>query len=238
MHRPFALPLIALMATSTYASAQIYVPPYNPGLELLNDSIRGNLDDETDEEETAPAPPAPPLARTGLIFTPSKTVRQKVVTDMIAQQRKAGTSSGARAEALFAHGDAIDVLDQAIRPAGLRTNNVADAFTVWAVTAWRAVHREEGMPAPNAFVGVKRNVENSLLISGMLAAKSDAQKQEIAESMLLQAVLISAQIDAAAGDAKQLATLASSVARVAASMGLDLPNLDLTADGFTARKHR
>lgn len=136
----------------------------------------------------------------------------------------------------LAQSDLIGQVDQAIRPMGLRADNVADAYAVWWVSAWEAVNRQDAADSPTLYAAVKGQATRALVGTPQFAGINDAQKQEMAESMLIQAAMIDAYIEGTAGNPAQQAELASAVNQGAKAMGLDLTTMVLTEQGFSPRK--
>jgi hypothetical protein len=136
-------------------------------------------------------------------------------------------------EALFASTDVIDTMSQALTPYGLTTTNVADVYAVYWINAWEAsrgiVGHEETRACAQA---VKAQAASAMLATSQMAAATDAQKQEFSEALLIQAALISAYMDDAAGNPAQLRAVAAAVTKGAKAMGLDLGTMTLTERGF------
>ena len=130
---------------------------------------------------------------------------------------------------------ALPQIDQMMRPMGLRANNVADAYTLWWVIAWHAANKQPLEQNNQLMAAVKQQASNALLSTPKFASFNDVQKQEMAESLLIQAALIDGHIDAAAGNPTQQAALAKAVNQGAKKMGLDLTTMDLTENGFVPR---
>lgn len=68
------------------------------------------------------------------------------------------------------------------------------------------------------------------------ANATDAQKQDYAETLLMQAAVNGALLQSARNDPERVLAVAAAVAQGAnASFGIDLGALDLTRDGFVFR---
>ena len=172
---------------------------------------------------------------TNLTYPVSKQIRRANIAKFVQTMKRSDPATGAQAETLFASGAIIDQLDEMMRPWGLRANNVADAYTVWWVAAWHAVHRRELNPNPTIMAAVKRQAEGALFSTPQMASATNATKQEIAEALLIHAALIDGHIDDAAGNSTKQAALAKAVNQGAKHMGLDLTKMSLTQDGFVPR---
>ncbi len=122
-----------------------------------------------------------------------------------------------------------------MRPVGLRVNNVADAYTVWWIAAWEAVNQTDAGSSSAMYTAVKNQAAQAILKSGKISGMSAATKQEMAESLLVQAFLIQQAQQSARGDANQGTSVARAVNEGAKRTGLDLTKMTLTEDGFVPR---
>lgn len=126
-------------------------------------------------------------------------------------------------------------IDQMMRPMGLRADNVADAYAVWWIAAWEAVNKKMMGNDVAMHQAVKRQAAEALLATPLFGSSGDALKQEMAESLLIQTVMISAAYEGAAGNPTQQTVLATAVNQGAQQMGLDLTKMNLTEKGFVPR---
>ena len=228
-------PLTFLFAcVGVSASAQSYFP--NIQISDFPDPVVSSSS-ETDGYRPVGAQPvrkAPSPAAT-LDYRPSKAVRKQNVARMVAEQRKTDPAAAAKTEAFFASTDMIEQIDDMMRPMGLRANNVGDAYTLWWVIAWHAANGRQGEPDLATMTAVKRQAENALLSAPQIASASNELKQEMAEAFLIQAALIDASNDEAAGNPAKVTALAKAVNKGARQVGLDLTKMSLTQDGFVPR---
>ena len=224
-------------AFAQYIGAWDYNTAFNTADFTANDINTRIMEDVILQDSgREPAKAAPSTLNTpSLAYPISKQVRRSNMTKFANVMKRSDPAGGAQAEAIFAGGAVIDQLDSAMRPVGLRVNNVADAYALWWVAAWEAVNNRDVGASRNLYQSVKRQAESALLATPEFASASNAQKQEIAESMLIQAALIDASIDDAAGNSAKQAALAKAVNQGAKRMGLDLTKMTLTEDGFVPR---
>jgi hypothetical protein len=135
-------------------------------------------------------------------------------------------------EQLFAANDVIDLIDKRMMSIGLRANNVADAYAVYWTNAWLGSRgRNDELPKPQ-MIAVRNQAAQALLATLPFKSTTDAQKQELAEAMLIQAALIGAVTDNAKSDSALLEKVKVAIAQGAKGMGLDLDKMTLTAQGF------
>ena len=223
------------IASPVMAQGYDFTPPIN-GLDIylnnqnFNDAIDRVVDNAGSADEgPSVSSPAPQVAEAALTFTSSKSRTKTNIQNFVA---KTGRSDPQTVDQMVM---IIDQLGPMLRPMGLRTDNVADAYTVWWVAAWEAVNKKDAGSSISMYGSVKQQASNALRSVPQFASGSDALKQEMAESMLIQAAMIDAHIDAAAGNPAQQAALATAVNQGAQKMGLDLTKMDLTEQGFVPR---
>ncbi|WP_337827085.1 DUF6683 family protein [Pseudonocardia sp. TMWB2A] len=239
-----AITLLAI--TSTAGNAQQYIGQYIgqadwnmgfQGADIIGNSINEQmLEDNSNSSSNKDNAPRQTVAKAiTLTYTPSMSVRKQNYAAYVQQLRKMDDASATQAAQFLASNDIVEQLDGAMRPMGLRANNVADAFTLWWVIAWHAANGRQGEPSPSIMATVKRQAASALSATPQLASASNTVKQEMAESLLIQAALIDAALDDAKGDRTKTAALARAVNQGAQKIGLDLTKFNLTQDGFVPR---
>ncbi|MFS2111035.1 DUF6683 family protein [Sphingomonas sp. Sphisp140] len=179
----------------------------------------------------------PPRARriavpvSAFAYRPSADVRKASLDAMLIKARK-GDPAGARSlEQLMAQGDIIERMGQLLAPVKLRTDNLADAYALWWIVMWNASQGKSADPDPVVCTAVRNQVV--ALLPGQ-AKLDDADKQRLAEGLLLQAMLVEAAIDQAKAPSEK-AQVAALVRRTVAPMGLDFTAMTLTGKGFVAQ---
>ena len=177
-------------------------------------------------------PPSRSVNIESLRYLPNITSRQRNLAAFVSKTRKQDPTGAAQMEQLFASTDVIATIGQALAPVGLRVDNVADAYTVYWMSAWQASAGSTVTPSRAQVTKVKQQVTQALLATPEITGASNAQKQEFAEALLVQTALIDASMEQAAGDANQKRAIASAVRKGASAMGLDLDAMTLTEDGF------
>ena len=222
-----------------FAQSYDFTPPIN-GIDIYfsNQNFNDAIDRVVDNSAPDDGPSSQSTSQVSadvLNFPASQQRRKANITKFADSMKRNDPSNSSNIDALFGGGEIIGRLDEMMRPWGLRTNNVADAYTVWWVAAWHAVNRRELTPDPITMGAVKRQAQGALLSTPQLTAASNASKQEMAEALLVQAMLIDGGIDDAAGNSVKQAALAKAVNQGAKRMGLDLTKMTLTQDGFVPR---
>ncbi len=167
-----------------------------------------------------------------LNFTPSESRRQANFAQFANKTRETDPQGAAQMAELFASTDVIGAIGKGIAPYGLRTNNLADAYTVYWTNAWLGSRGRDDTLSKQQVAAVRAQAVNALLAVPGVAAASDAQKQEMAEAMLVQTALIEAYVGNAKSDAALMTKVKAAIAQGARRMGLDLYAMTLTPSGF------
>ena len=226
---------IAILAFLVTAPVQAQMFSNLAGQRAMNNLIMANVNQRgqinAHKEEKGQEREAVSAAPQNLNYSPSKSLRQKNMAKFLADIQKSDPKFSASLQQLNAQGDLIDLIDREIRPVGLSANNVADAYTVWWITAWEAVHGHEINASSSMVANVKQQVEQSISSSPVFEQMDGAQKQTLAEIFLVQTLMI----EAAKGSPSLQAELPSAVNQGAKKMGLDLTAMDLTEQGFALR---
>jgi len=167
-----------------------------------------------------------------LRYSPSKARRTANLAHFVEKTRKADPAGAKDLATLFASGDFIDKIGKAIAPYDLHVDNVADAYTIWWINAWQATRGRNDTPGPMVKDAVREQAARALTVAPEFARAGDAEKQELAESLLVQAALIDTAVEQAKGDRRRLDAVGAAVAQGARGMGLDLSTMELTDQGF------
>lgn len=118
---------------------------------------------------------------------------------------------------------------------GLEPNNFADVYAAWWITAWNTAQNRAADPDVATVAAVRDQALFALIDAPDFLSLNDAKRQEIAEALLLQALLMSAAVEQAADDPGLLDQIAQAAARMALQNGIDLAALQLTPRGFELR---
>ncbi len=182
------------------------------------------------------APVASDQFASALAFRSSPSVRSRNFAAFLERTRRADPAGAANLAALL-RTDPIAQMGPALRALGLRTDNVADAYTVWWMNAWQAAHGDLSDASRAKTQAVRAQAAGALASTPELRGASDAAKQEFAEALLIQAALIGASAETYAKDPAMMRKLGQAVRQGARASGLDLDAMTLTEQGFVpARK--
>ena len=132
------------------------------------------------------------LSSDALTFRVDAARRKANLANYVRKVAVQNPGSAAELRELFGSTDLFATIDTVIRPLGLSSSNLPDAYALWSMIAWDGARGVSGNPDRATAQAVKRQAEAALLAAPELASMTDAQKQEAAESYLIQALLITA----------------------------------------------
>ncbi len=130
----------------------------------------------------------------------------------------------------------MDDIRASIGPYGLDTHNVADAYAMWWMNAWLVANKRDEVPDAATVEAVKRQVRKAFAATPDFAKTSDAERQEYAEALLLQASMLGSAFEQMKNDPRMLDQLAEAARQGAKASGIDLSKMSLTQSGFVPRK--
>jgi hypothetical protein len=167
-----------------------------------------------------------------LRYSPSVTRRRANLMALANRLRGKDPAGSAELAKVFNNMDVIAEIGKGIAPYGVRTDNVADAYAVWWMQTWSAVHGDTRQSSYAQIQAVKRQATSAMLALPMMRTMNDAMKQEYAETMLVQMWLMSDFAQQHKNDRGLMAKLAASAREGALKYGLDLDAMTLTEQGF------
>jgi hypothetical protein len=171
-------------------------------------------------------------------YIPQKNRTQANLQNFIEKIRPADPSGAQQLEQLFASTDIIGAIGSIMQGVGLDKNNAADAFAVYWVSAWQASSGELQTASGATYRAVAAQSARLLSVTSVFADANDAQKQEMAEALMVQAAVIDSHKDAVGGDSAKMKALSKAVIEGASASGLELDKMTLTEEGFVPRKGR
>jgi hypothetical protein len=240
-----ATPKITVADSSDYGGGWA-VPSLETSISIGRDVVnRANFDRivlENSRSKSSPTPnsnkpkdrvtavSAPQSA--SLEFKPSLKLRQQNISRFFSKF-SANNSSGTGQTAQLPSPDVVMAeIDKSMAAVGLKSNNVADAYAVYWTNAWLGARgRNDDLPK-SQMIAVRNQAANALLLNPKLKSATNIQKQELAEAMILQGVLISATINNAKSDPILTDKVKVAIAQGAREMGLNLDQMTLTPQGF------
>jgi hypothetical protein len=175
-----------------------------------------------------------PLASNSSFNYSADTKQRKVNLDRYIRDLSTKDPVGAQSLAtLFKSVDIIDQIGKEIAPHGLKVTNVADAYAIYWINAWEAAHGIVGKKEiTTRVVAVRNQALRAFNSTPTFASATNANRQEFAEMLLIQALLISANMESAENNEPLQRQLSIAIKQGATAMGLDLDAMTLTDQGF------
>lgn len=167
-------------------------------------------------------------------YTPSISRRQTNLSNFVRQSRVSDPIGSEKMAELFASTDVIASLGRDLQPYGLQTSNLADALTVYWVQAWQTASGSTQDASQATMQAVKQQAIATLGTVVDFASFDDSRKQQLAEALFVQAMIISAGTDAYKSDATTMRQFQTAVRNGALTLGLDLAEMRLTPAGFAS----
>ena len=219
--------------------------PWDGGVWLANQMYQSRINDmmmenvlkrgSPEEREVQSSPDtsssATAMQFAQLDFTPLMQRRRTNYAGFVERSRRVDPA-GADYLADTLRSDPVAMMQPELAKVGLRIDNVADAYAVYWVEAWQAVHGVNGANSRATALAVRAQAARAIGATPEFASATPAQKQEFAESYLVQALMVGAAKEQADGDLAKLAQVSAAVEKGARAAGLDLRAMTLTEEGF------
>ncbi len=209
----------------------------NIGIQSAMRSSQRQLDGQRRVTPRSPAvqPRISPAQELSLDYVVSLPNRKRNLAAFAAKSRATDPEGSRKMTTLFAANDVIGLADRDMRKLGLRADNVADAYALWWANAWLASRgRDDDLP-PAQMRAISRQAAASLLATPEFANATNPQKQEMAEALIVQTILISSAVGVYKEQPEMMERLKAAVIQGALASQLDLLAMDLTPAGFKLR---
>jgi hypothetical protein len=239
MRRVLAALVATVMLSSAAAAQEMFwstVTPSIAGTDVLGITLREQMQRQEARGRAnagAGRGEAAPVAELATLrFTPSKARRAANFRAFVEKTQRVDRGNAQDLERLFASGDLIEKLGEGMRPLGLRADNLADTYAIWWISAWNATQGVNPTPSRAMAEAVRAQAARALAATPGIRGASEAAKQEFAEALLVQMVLVDVAVEQNRGNPARLRALASAVTQGARGMSLDLARMRLTEGGF------
>jgi hypothetical protein len=234
--------LLLICATTEIAKAD-FVPfsglAPNMGMVALNNSVLEN--NQRNSERPRPAAPSArlPLQKyqqnadlRQLVYVVSLDRRRINLTNFAKTLDKFDDSRSGTMGKFFRSRDVVAMMETPLRNLGLRVDNVADAYAVWWVAAWKVANGRDDMLTRAQAQAVRAQAAQSIASNRQFQLATDAQKQEVAEALIVQAVVLDMAQNAASANPENKRKLQAGVRKGALATGVDVDAFILTPTGF------
>lgn len=167
-----------------------------------------------------------------LSFKPDLALRKQFTQQFVERIQEQNPVGAETLSTLQAQGDIIESIQTTLNAKGLTVTHLADAYVVWWVSMWQAAQGKTTVLERETAQAVKEQATKALLNTGVFKDANDSTKQELAETLLLQALLLDAALEQVKSDPLLLEQLSESVINEAKQSGLELDKMLLTPKGF------
>ncbi|MEJ7710846.1 MAG: DUF6683 family protein [Pyrinomonadaceae bacterium] len=166
-------------------------------------------------------------------FTSSAAIRERNIASFLNTMSRIDPQNAASLEKDFATKDIFGDIGRKMETYGLKTNSVADAMAVYLVVAWKATRGSNDEGTKAQYLAVREQMARAMAEVPAVASATDANKQELADSLLLHALLIDSYVNGAKSRPALMPNVKAAVAQGArASFGFDLIAFNLTDQGL------
>jgi hypothetical protein len=240
---------IALLATPASAQWTISLPPpIQTATYFANNNIGREVAETNVQSEMARArrnsvtqsysSAAPGVSAAVLNFKTSPQRRTANLKRFVADYVQTNPGREADLTALFMGSpDIIEQITARLSPYGFSKGNLADAYAIYWVNAWEAANGAIGAESTRAqFMAVKRQAAAGLLAVPSMAKASDADKQNFAEVLLVQAVMVQASAEQVQSNPTAARAQQAIVRKGAKMLGVELDIYKLTENGFVLKQ--
>ncbi len=231
---------LVILAPSPGFAQVLYEPIYSPSFMLQQNDLKFNpvvnrvINNEAETVEDGVAIAAP--ANAGVTFTyvhsPQRT--QQNLANFVERTPNPGAKSELRAM-IAAQPGIMEEIRTSIRPYGLDSHNVADAYALWWINSWLVSEKRHDDADRATIDAVKRQVRAAFAATPDFANTSDAERQEYAEALLLQGVILGTALEQHKGDPATLDQISQAALKGAKASDVDLSRMTLTPNGFVPR---
>lgn len=185
-------------------------------------------------ERVSSAPARYPRDDFRVVFAPavSSAVKREYIASI---ERSTNARAAGELDAFYSRNPVRSQFDIAIRPYGLRSDDLADVAAAHLVVMWMTAN-DARLPDAAQVRGVQAQVQRQMASSGAATPRAE-DRQRIAEALMYQTVtLIKVREQAQAeSSTAYLRQLADSAQAMMASQDVDLRAMQLTEDGLVPR---
>ena len=231
---------IAVSASASAASAQTldFGSTFYIGSTTMNMS-NIHADAVNDQVESVVSDPqgeaAMPPTSVDLSFISSPKRSKANLAYFVSQVRAKNADEADNLEQMFSSVDVIGLTGEAMRGVGLDPQNLADVYAIWWVIAWSAANGVESTNDASTYRAVQEQARAAFANLAGFSAASEADRQQFAETLMVQAGILDSANDEARGNAANSKIVAEAARRGAGEMGLNLDTMVLTREGFRPR---
>lgn len=174
-----------------------------------------------------------PTAAASLTYQPSAAQRKANLAKFVERSRELDPENAANLQKMLQQNDVIGIANGWMKQYGMSASNVADATAVYLAGAWLATRGSTADPDPATMRALRNQVASAMVATPSFRSATNAEKQELAEAMIVQSLVASKFVDAARSQPQTMQSVKDAVAKGAKNtFGFDLRAMNLTARGL------
>jgi hypothetical protein len=167
-----------------------------------------------------------------LRYAPSLERRRANYAQFVTKTRAVDPNGADKLQALLASTDVVASMGPSLAKFGLRTDNLADAYTVWWMNAWQAAHGDSTQYGKPTIQAVRAQAASAIASAPGFGTIDDSTKQELSEIFLIQGAILEASLSKWKDDPDMLRKLGVATRQGARKSDVDLDAMTLTERGF------
>ncbi|WP_428156191.1 hypothetical protein [Brevundimonas sp.] len=174
-----------------------------------------------------------PAETASVTYRVDPSVRRGVEQRIVEAVSRRDPTGAQQLSAAFRQRDFVQLFDRGVSRFGLRSGNVVDATAAYWLAMWGAANDQREPYSRTQAQAVRAQVASGFDFS-RAGLRTSAQRQEYAETLIYQAMLLDSAVDEAqrAGRTDDVRTLGDEAQRQMRAAGMDLRRLRLTDRGF------
>jgi hypothetical protein len=183
-------------------------------------------------------PQLPALSANDFVYIPSEPRRRANIARMVASIKTKDVGGAAQVEQDFAAKDVFSSLGEQLSPMGLRVDDVSHAYAAWWVQTWLLANSDFTEQSRSQFKAVVKQSAVSIGANESFLLLDNAQKQEMADWLWIQTMLMASALETVKQDPAQRSAYAKEARNIARQSGMDIDAVRLTSDGFVPARAR
>lgn len=229
--------LATLLLTFAQPAEAQSAPPNAAGLSGSIFKLMNQVGGTATPAGGAKTPPAPVVKPDALNFKVSPAVRQAAIDSFVAQITEGSPEAGGQFSQAFKQTDVFAEIDKQMKSMfGLKPGNLADTWAVYWAYAYQMTRASNDDPTRAQMSGLRKQMQTLMLAIPAITTLTDARKQEMSDTLLLQVTLFGILSEAYKDDPASFKTFGDGIAQGSQQMGFDLNLLKLTDQGFAVQK--
>jgi hypothetical protein len=194
-----------------------------------------NRDAKTSEHTVSKASPA---KAADLNFTPSPAVHDRVVQSIAKLMANGDATKIASNTNILNKANLLGEFNGLLGKYGFNSHNLADVFSAYVILSWQSATGGDATKSPRGIESFRQTVQASFIANESVSTFSNAQKQEVSETIAYMAVLVTLanQEVVKRGDPAAIANSHQKMGELTLkATGIDVAKYNLTQQGLVLK---